>query len=71
MKEVKDGKIELKDVTFYYPTRPVYVLRDFNMTIPAGQKIALVGHSGCGKSTITNLLLQFYNIKKGKLEIDG
>ena len=36
MKEVKDGKIELKDVTFYYPTRPVYVLRDFNMTIPAG-----------------------------------
>jgi ABC-type multidrug transport system fused ATPase/permease subunit len=71
MKEVKDGKIELKDVTFYYPTRPVYVLKDFNMTIPAGQKIALVGHSGCGKSTITSLLLQFYNIKKGKLEIDG
>jgi ABC-type multidrug transport system fused ATPase/permease subunit len=41
------------------------------MTIPATQKIALVGHSGCGKSTITNLLLRFYNIQEGTIEIDG
>lgn len=41
------------------------------MTIPATQKIALVGHSGCGKSTITSLLLRFYNLKKGTIEIDG
>lgn len=71
LKEVKDGRIELRDVTFNYPTRPLYVLKNFNMTIPAGQKVALVGHSGCGKSTLTNLLLQFYNIQEGELLIDG
>jgi ABC-type multidrug transport system fused ATPase/permease subunit len=41
------------------------------MKIPAGAKIALVGHSGCGKSTITNLLLRFYDIQAGCIKIDG
>ena len=44
---------------------------DLNLKIPATQKIALVGHSGCGKSTITNLLLRFYNVKTGEILIDG
>lgn len=46
---------------------------NFNLEIPAGAKIALVGHSGCGKSTLTNILLRFYNIEQGKGEvlIDG
>lgn len=42
-----------------------------NMKIPATKKIALVGHSGCGKSTITSLLLRFYDINEGCLKIDG
>ena len=42
-----------------------------NLKIPAGAKIALVGHSGCGKSTITNLLLRFYDINGGQIKIDG
>jgi ABC-type multidrug transport system fused ATPase/permease subunit len=41
------------------------------MKIPATSKIALVGSSGCGKSTITNLLLRFYNLNHGKILIDG
>lgn len=62
IKTIESGKIEFKDVTFSYPSREAKVLNKFVMEIPATQKIALVGHSGCGKSTITNLLLRFYNI---------
>ena len=58
-------------MTFSYPTRAIAVLKNFEMRIPATQKIALVGHSGCGKSTITNLLLRFYNIQSGQILIDG
>lgn len=47
------------------------ILDNFDMEIPAGAKIALIGHSGCGKSTITNILLRFYNMKSGKIFIDG
>jgi len=47
------------------------VLKNFNLKINATKKIALVGHSGCGKSTITNLLLRLYDIQGGSLKIDG
>ena len=60
-----NGAIEIKDLTFKYPSRNQSVLNSFSMTIPAGQKIGLVGHSGCGKSTIINLILRFYNLQKG------
>ena len=46
-------------------------MNDFNLTIPAGAKIALVGHSGCGKSTLTNILLGFYTMVEGEVTIDG
>lgn len=65
--------IEFRNVTFNYPTRATKVLNNFNLEIPAGAKIALVGHSGCGKSTITNILLRFYNLESeaGKILIDN
>lgn len=65
IKHVEHGKIELIDVNFNYPTRAEKVMDNFNIEIPAGAKIALVGHSGCGKSTLTNLLLGFYNVEDG------
>ena len=71
IKHVEDGKIVFKDVTFKYPSRIHQKVMDkFNIEIPAGAKIALVGHSGCGKSTLTNILLRFYNIDEGKILID-
>lgn len=58
-------------MSFKYPTRNLKVLDNFDMVIPENFKIALVGSSGCGKSTITNLVLRFYDIQSGKILIDG
>ena len=69
--EVVSGMIQFKEVSFKYPTRDQMVLDQMNLKIPAGAKIALVGHSGCGKSTITNLLLRFYDVNGGQIKIDG
>jgi len=57
-------------VDFKYPSRTTKIFENFSMEIPATFKIALVGHSGCGKSTITNLLLRFYHTMNGKILID-
>jgi ABC-type multidrug transport system fused ATPase/permease subunit len=67
-----NGTIEFQDVNFSYPTRSdVEVLKDMNFQIQPGEKIALVGQSGAGKSTIVQLLLKFYEINSGKILIDG
>jgi ABC-type multidrug transport system fused ATPase/permease subunit len=66
------GNVTFKNVSFYYPSRPeVQVLKDVNFTANFGQKVAIVGPSGVGKSTISSLLLRFYNIVGGSIEIDG
>jgi ATP-binding cassette, subfamily B, bacterial len=66
------GNINFKKVRFTYPTRPeVEVLKNINLSIPEGEKVALVGHSGAGKSTIIQLLLRFYPVQDGDVEIDG
>lgn len=58
--------ISLKNVNFTYPTRPTMsILNGMNVEVEKGQKVALVGSSGCGKSTIINLLERFYNVKSG------
>jgi ATP-binding cassette subfamily B protein len=64
------GTIEFRNVTFAYGDGPP-VLEDFNLTIPAGATIALVGPSGGGKSTIVSLLCRFYEPTKGEILIDG
>jgi ATP-binding cassette subfamily B protein len=66
------GEIEMRGISFAYPTRPdVTVLRDFNLTAKAGQRIALVGPSGSGKSTSISLLFRFYDPTSGEILIDG
>lgn len=67
---VSRGKIEFKDVNFSYG-KPDLILENLNLTISPGEKIAFVGHSGAGKSTIVKLLLRFVDIDSGIIEIDG
>jgi len=69
LEEVK-GDIEVKNVTFRYGNRKP-VLRDISFTIPKGKKIALVGASGSGKSTVAKLLLKYYEPENGEILIDG
>ena len=64
------GKIEFRHVYFAYPFQPEHViLKDVSFTILPGQKVALVGNSGCGKSSIIQLINRFYDVEEGKGEI--
>ena len=66
------GAIEIKDVNFSYPSRPnITVCKDYKLRIEPGESVALVGVSGCGKSTIINLLLRFYDPQSGVVSLDG
>lgn len=66
------GDIVYSNVHFSYPTRTdVKVLQDINFRVKAGQKVALVGYSGGGKSTIIQLLFRYYDVDQGLVEIDG
>lgn len=64
------GEIKFENVSFgYRPDRPI--IKNLNLTIPAGKKVAIVGPSGCGKSTILRLLFRFYDAHEGRILIDG
>lgn len=64
------GRIEFKNVHFRYPSRPaVRVLRDFNLTVEPGTHVALVGASGCGKSTVIQLIERFYDTLHGEISV--
>lgn len=56
---------------FRYPSRQKFVLRNFNLKIKPNQSVALVGHSGSGKSTIASLLMRLYDIEHGQIIIDN
>lgn len=69
---VKKGELRFLDATYAYAdAKDRLVINALNSTIPAGQKVGLVGQSGAGKTTITKLLLRFADLTKGSLEIDG
>lgn len=65
------GDITFQDVTFRYPDGEVNVLEHFNLHIPAGSTVAIVGETGAGKSTLVNLACRFYEPTEGKILIDG
>ena len=66
-----EGNIAFKEANFKYPTRPtVTVLKDFSLSLEAGKHIALVGSSGCGKSTCIQLIQRFYDIDSGELNVE-
>jgi ATP-binding cassette subfamily B protein len=69
LKEV-DGSVELKDVSFsYVPDKKL--IENFNLSVKRGQRIAIVGPTGCGKTTIINLLMRFYDVDKGEIDVSG
>ncbi|CAF4086907.1 unnamed protein product [Adineta steineri] len=66
------GMIQFDNITFSYPTRKlINILNGFQLTIQPGQSVALIGSSGCGKSTVTQLLERFYEYNKGRVLLDG
>jgi len=65
------GDIEFRDVDFKYPDGDEYVLENFNLKIPFGSNIAIVGETGAGKSTLVNLVCRFFEPTKGQVLIDG
>ena len=69
-KDVK-GKIEFKNVVFQYDNNDKPTIKDFTATALPGQKVAIVGPTGAGKTTMVNLLMKFYNINSGDIKIDG
>ena len=66
-----EGKIEFKNVSFYYEERGAEVLHDFSLEILPGQTVAIVGSSGSGKTTVTELLMGFYEAQEGQILLDG
>lgn len=65
-----DGNIEFKNITFKYPNEEKETLKDFNLSIPTNKKVAIVGKSGQGKTTIFNLLLKYFKPTNGTIYID-
>jgi len=66
-----EGTLEFKNVSFSYPNSQEVALKNISFKIHAGQTVALVGSSGGGKSTVTNLILRFYQYQQGKILLDG
>ena len=65
-----EGRVELTDVAFSYtPEKPL--IEELNLTLRSGQRVAIVGPTGCGKTTVINLLMRFYDVNGGSIAVDG
>ncbi|MBR1649750.1 MAG: ABC transporter ATP-binding protein [Lachnospiraceae bacterium] len=65
-----EGKVSLREVDFrYVPDKPL--IKNFNLDVKPGQRIAIVGPTGCGKTTVINLLMRFYDVDEGNISVDG
>lgn len=65
-----NGDVEIKDVSFSYtPEKPL--IKDFNLSVKKGSRVAIVGPTGCGKTTVINLLMRFYDVDGGAIYVDG
>ncbi len=65
------GKIEFEKVNFTYPDTGIQAIKDFNLTLNPGEKLAIVGRTGSGKTTVADLLLRMYDVSAGSIKIDG
>lgn len=70
VKKNTEGNIEIASVSFSYD-KSRELIKDLNLNVKKGQKIAIVGPTGCGKTTLINLLMRFYDVDKGSISIDG
>lgn len=69
--EALNGDVEFKDVSFKYPDGDEYILEHFNLKVPQGTNVAIVGETGAGKSTLVNLVCRFFEPTSGQVLIDG
>ncbi|GAC1380325.1 MAG: ABC transporter ATP-binding protein [Ginsengibacter sp.] len=70
-KHILKGQITFSNVNFTYPQTGIHAIRNFSMTVEKGQKIAIIGKTGSGKSTIAQLMLRMYDAQDGKITYDG
>jgi ATP-binding cassette subfamily B protein len=69
--KVSRGKIEFKDVSFAYPGSSQVVLKNINLSIDAGETVAVMGATGCGKTSLVNLIPRYYDVTEGAVYVDG
>ena len=65
-----DGRVEIENVSFSY-SKDKELIKDLNLSVESGNRVAIVGPTGCGKTTLVNLLMRFYDIDEGKISVDG
>ncbi|MBQ3006296.1 MAG: ABC transporter ATP-binding protein [Clostridia bacterium] len=65
-----DGRVEMENVAFSY-SKDKELIRNLNLSVESGNRIAIVGPTGCGKTTLVNLLMRFYDVDEGKISVDG